>query len=75
MPLLHCIGYKTALHGGGKGGSFDVYFKGIVCDPPQVTSYEMKLCIVALQFTFFQKLADFRGSMYVSSFMWCRTVT
>ena len=65
MPILHCIGYKTALH----GGSFDIYFKGVVCDPPQVTSYEMKLCIVALQFTFFQKLADFRSSVYVSSFL------
>jgi hypothetical protein len=61
MTLLHCIWYKTPLQGGGKGGSFAIYFKGIVCDPPQVTSYEMKLCVVALNFGFFQELANFRG--------------
>ena len=53
MTLLHCIWYKTHLQGGGKGGSFAIYFKGIVCDPPQVASYEMKLCVVALHFGFF----------------------
>jgi hypothetical protein len=46
---------------GGKGGSFAIYFKGIICDPAQVTSYEMKLCVVALHFGFFQELANFRG--------------
>jgi hypothetical protein len=61
VTLLHCIRYKTSLQGGGKGGSFAIYFKGIVCDPPQVTSNGMKLSVVAQQFAFFQELAYFRG--------------
>jgi hypothetical protein len=58
MTLLHCIWYKTPL--GSEGRSFTIYFKGIICDPPQVTFYEMKLCVVALHFGFFQELANFR---------------
>jgi len=60
MTLLHCIWYKTPLQGGGKGGSFAIYFKGMVHDPPRVTPYEVKLCGVALHFGFFQELANFR---------------
>jgi hypothetical protein len=55
VTLLHCIGYKTPLQGGGKGGSFTIYFKGISCDPPEVTSNGVKLCVVA------QELVYFRG--------------